>query len=85
MQPALGVSKNQKREEKKFQKSVNLYKIEYPKAIKLCKEISYLHDFTNIFSNINQDVFYDDCHLKPKYQNIVSDSLVSLIINNKYL
>lgn len=36
-------------------------------------------DFTNLFDNINEYPFYDDCHVKRNLQYIISDSIYNVL------
>ena len=59
------------------------YKHFYPAAIKHTNDNYYLNDFTGIFDDFGEKVFIDDCHIKDEYQQIIADSVYSLIDRKK--
>lgn len=39
-----------------------------------------VHDFTNVFNDLNKYPFWDDCHVLKEYSHIISDSVFHLIM-----
>lgn len=58
------------------------YKKYYPSLAKICaSNPSFLVDFKNIFDGIKDEVYTDDCHLKPAYQKLVAQKIYSLLLD----
>lgn len=63
-----------------FLKNYNTF---YPDAINFADSTNYIFNFTNVFSGFDENVFLDDCHLKPEYQNIIAERVFNLINDNE--
>lgn len=60
-----------------FSKAMNHFDSEFFEINQTSKLGFY--DFTDIFKDLNDYPFIDDCHLKGEYEHIISDSIFSIL------
>lgn len=81
LQPVLLHSnKISKEKEVKYDLLLENFSVFYHEVQIITNQSEHLFDFTQIFQNIHENPFIDDCHLKDaSYQNMVADSIFTLI------
>ncbi|MCS6819897.1 MAG: hypothetical protein RMJ53_08910 [Chitinophagales bacterium] len=61
---------------------INQYKSYYPLLAQECKiHPEFIYDMKNLFDQINDTVYTDDCHIYPQFQGMVARSVFDLITN----
>jgi hypothetical protein len=59
------------------------YDVFYPSAQKIADNHSFIVNFTEVFEGVNQNVFLDDCHLKPNFQRVIASEIYTKLLADK--